>query len=230
MLLVRGRPGRNKNIHRTALLGELGPDVGPDPLFVAQQHGHRIFTMLRCTPPGPTAGPEAEIGAIRRAMRTPAYAARSSPTSKARGGADWAMDWPTARRVKGEIYRSYRDLDWRSGRDSKCPVKLMKVKPSLQFPIAFYPPPYPLNRWLSGAFNGTRGTMVDSRDRTESYSGRCQPSNGTLVGVGQSRVKICVLKPSSPRNENLCAKSAASFSSAVAKKICRRPEAARSRR
>ncbi len=45
-----------------------------NPLYVAKQHGHRILTMLTTYAAWTDGSPEADIGAIRRAMHTPAYA------------------------------------------------------------------------------------------------------------------------------------------------------------
>jgi integrase len=92
--------------------------IGRNPLFVAQQHGHRILTMLMVYAAWTEGSTEADIGAIRRAMQAPAFAARSSPGITVPGYADWAINWPTASRRKNGIARTDRNLKWRSGRDS----------------------------------------------------------------------------------------------------------------
>jgi integrase len=53
--------------------------LGHNPLYVAQQHGHRILTMLTTYAAWTEGSLEADTAAIRRAMNMSAYAARSAP-------------------------------------------------------------------------------------------------------------------------------------------------------
>jgi integrase len=52
--------------------------LGRNPLFVAQQHGHHILTMLTVYAAWTEGSLEADVSALRRAMRAPAYAARNN--------------------------------------------------------------------------------------------------------------------------------------------------------
>jgi integrase len=92
--------------------------IGRNPLRVAQQHGHRLLTMLMVYAAWTEGSPEADVQSIRRARRAPAHAARTPRTSSSRTKANWAMDWPTDRGRTVGIARDYKNLDWRSGRDS----------------------------------------------------------------------------------------------------------------
>jgi integrase len=122
--------------------------IGRKPLFVAQQHGHRILTMLTVYAAWTEGSPEADIGSIRRAMQAPAFACRTpvmpgealghsggqsrrQRTSIKRAEnpgrttikvpsarTDWAMDWPIDRGRNAGIAKADRHLRWRSGRDS----------------------------------------------------------------------------------------------------------------
>jgi integrase len=92
--------------------------MGRNPLLVAQQHGHRILTMLMIYAAWTEGSPEADIRTIRRAMRAPAWAPRSAPMLGARADADWATNWPIRGGRTAGIAKGYKDLDWRSGRDS----------------------------------------------------------------------------------------------------------------
>jgi hypothetical protein len=122
--------------------------LGGNPLYVAQQHGHRILTMLTTYAAWTEGSLEADVVSIRRAMNCPAYAARqpfllagalgnrnATPRIRARRQnpreiarqaavemgqppADLAIDSPMAKRQSTEIPRNYTHLDWRSGRDS----------------------------------------------------------------------------------------------------------------
>ncbi|MEJ1962966.1 MAG: tyrosine-type recombinase/integrase [Gammaproteobacteria bacterium] len=56
--------------------------IGRNPLLVAQQHGHRILTMLTVYAAWTEGSTEADIRSIRRARRAPAYAARTAPRSR----------------------------------------------------------------------------------------------------------------------------------------------------
>jgi len=51
--------------------------LGRNPLFVAQQHGHHILTMLTVYAAWTEGSLEADVSALRRAMRAPALAARN---------------------------------------------------------------------------------------------------------------------------------------------------------
>jgi integrase len=51
--------------------------LGRNPLFVAQQHGHSVLTMLTVYAAWTQGSPEADVVSIRRAMQAPAYAAHS---------------------------------------------------------------------------------------------------------------------------------------------------------
>jgi hypothetical protein len=53
--------------------------LGRNPLYVAQQHGHRILTMLTTYAAWTEGSLEADISAIRRAMNMSAYATRNAP-------------------------------------------------------------------------------------------------------------------------------------------------------
>jgi hypothetical protein len=54
--------------------------LGCNPLYVAQQHGRRILTMLTTTYAAWTEGGlDADVTAIRRAMNMRAYTTRSAP-------------------------------------------------------------------------------------------------------------------------------------------------------
>jgi integrase len=122
--------------------------LGRNPLFVAKQHGHSLLTMLSVYAAWTDRSLEADVAAIRRAMRAPAYAARdgavcqvahgndsASPQRRGAGrkgletqsraatrpqatAPDLAIDLPTAKRRSDRIARNYKDLNWRSGRDS----------------------------------------------------------------------------------------------------------------
>jgi integrase len=50
--------------------------LGRNPLFVAKQHGHSLLTMLSVYAAWTDGSLEADVAAIRRAMRAPAYAVR----------------------------------------------------------------------------------------------------------------------------------------------------------
>jgi hypothetical protein len=56
--------------------------LGRNPLFVAKQHGHRILTMLTVYAAWTEGSLEADVVALRRAMRAPAYAARDGATRR----------------------------------------------------------------------------------------------------------------------------------------------------
>ncbi len=92
--------------------------IGRNPLFVAQQHGHRILTMLTVYAAWTAGSTAADVRAIRQAMRAPAFASRSARNSARRPVGNWATDWPTKSAQKARIARTNRNLDWRSGRDS----------------------------------------------------------------------------------------------------------------
>jgi hypothetical protein len=122
--------------------------TGRNPLRVAQQHRHSLLTMLVVYAAWTEGSLDADIAAIRRAMRAPAYAAKGSSARHAgfgnglatpcirpgaseglenlmpatqfacRRGSDLAIDLPIEERRKAPIARNYRNLDWRSGRDS----------------------------------------------------------------------------------------------------------------
>jgi integrase len=122
--------------------------LGRNPLFVAQQHGHRILTMLTVYAAWTEGSLEVDVAAIRRAMDTSAYAARNAPArdselgnragnspgrprrrnsrktlqemaiERATSPQNLAIDLPITKRQPAGISRNYKDLDWRSGRDS----------------------------------------------------------------------------------------------------------------
>jgi hypothetical protein len=124
--------------------------LGRNPLYVAQQHGHRILTMLTTYAAWTEGSLEADTAAIRRAMNMSAYAARSAPVRHSEFGngignsrrqsrrrttgkirqrvaiettapaADLAIDSPIQQRQTAGFPRNISDLDWRSGRDSNA--------------------------------------------------------------------------------------------------------------
>ncbi len=96
--------------------------LGGNPLYVAQQHGHRLITMLTIYATWTEGSLEADVVALRRAMDAPAYAARSVPRPVARFGNRTANESVRARRQKTKKISNYRNLDWRSGRDSSGPT------------------------------------------------------------------------------------------------------------
>jgi hypothetical protein len=99
--------------------------LGRNPLFVAQQHGHSVLTMLSVYAAWTRGTPEADVVSIRRGMHAPAYAMRKDEVTRAapvtpdaddageaRGGttdgtspaaADWAIDRAIASRESGEM-------------------------------------------------------------------------------------------------------------------------------
>jgi len=92
--------------------------IGRNPRLVAQQHGHRLLTMLMVYAAWTDERPETDSRSIRKALRAPAYAARtgSEPAPHTKGNR--AMNWPTKGGRNAGITRRSKDLDWRSGRDS----------------------------------------------------------------------------------------------------------------
>jgi len=96
--------------------------IGRNPLLVAKEHGHRILTMLTVYAAWTGESIEADIRAVRRARRAPAYAARLEATIQSRGKANWATDWPIRERQSSRIASVNKHLDWRSGRDSPSPA------------------------------------------------------------------------------------------------------------
>lgn len=92
--------------------------IGRNPLLVAQLHGHRLLTMLMVYAAWTEGRPEADIRSIRKALRAPAYAARTGSTAAPQTMGNKAMNWPTNRGRTVGIARDYKNLDWRSGRDS----------------------------------------------------------------------------------------------------------------
>jgi integrase len=122
--------------------------VGGNPMYVAQQHGHRIITMLTTYAAWTEGSLESDVLAIRRAMDSSAYAARNgsrpvarfgnrtanepvrtrrrkrveiqakSPATGARPPTDLAIDLPILKWQTISFPRNIKDLNWRSGRDS----------------------------------------------------------------------------------------------------------------
>jgi integrase len=67
--------------------------IGRNPLFVAQQHGHQILTMLTVYAAWTAGSPETDIFAIQRSMRAPAFASWTPAKDPTRPRGDWATDW-----------------------------------------------------------------------------------------------------------------------------------------
>jgi integrase len=75
--------------------------LGRNPLYVAQQHGHRILTMLTTYTAWTEGSLEADVAAIRRAMDTSAYAARKAPARHSEWGNRFAnTETPNGRNSK----------------------------------------------------------------------------------------------------------------------------------
>jgi hypothetical protein len=79
--------------------------IGRNPLFVAQQHGHRILTMLTVYAAWTAGSPGTDILVIRRSMRAPAFASRTPPKDATRTRADWAKDWASTEAETQELRR-----------------------------------------------------------------------------------------------------------------------------
>jgi hypothetical protein len=98
--------------------------IGRNPLFVAQQHGHSLLTMLTTVYAAWTCGSaEPEIASIQGAMQAPAYAARAEQRAAAPKPArtalpskpNWAIDWSIADREEAKKPMKLRK--WTGGAD-----------------------------------------------------------------------------------------------------------------
>jgi hypothetical protein len=90
--------------------------LGRNPLFVAKQHGHRILTMLTVYAAWTEGSLEADVVALRRAMRAPAYAARDGARHAVRY---WAVSAPR-RRAKGSGSKHGKRSAVRPERPLRC--------------------------------------------------------------------------------------------------------------
>jgi hypothetical protein len=152
--------------------------LGRNPLFVAQQHGHRILTMLTTYAAWTEGSLEADIAAIRQAMNMSAYAARSVSARNSELGnraanssvrprrrhtrktlqetaierptspKNLAIDLPMATRQTAGIPSNYKHLDWRSGRDSN-PQKPSQNQQPVVVETNLIPIDSPESPWLA---------------------------------------------------------------------------------
>jgi hypothetical protein len=89
--------------------------LGGNPLYVAQQHGHRLITMLTTYAAWTEGTLEADVVALRRAMDARSYATRSGSRPVARFGNRTANEPVRARRQKP------REMQTKSGADMAPP-------------------------------------------------------------------------------------------------------------